>query len=427
MILEDLESRVIRKYDEHGRIYPRYDGYGLSGLPNYVLKSFTGKTSGPSLEPDLTGNVEFRKYSRIIVFYIDGVGYDYLKNNSGNGGFFGRVADKGSLAPMTTVFPSTTASASATLSTGLTPMEHLLIEWQMYFHETGALMYTLPFRPVTSAYQKRAAKLNPWDLFYGTPIYSRLGEEGVKSYVFVNRAISRGEYSDLVFRGSRVIPHSYLTDCMVNLRKTLENDRSEFYAYVYVESADGAGHEFGPGSDKYTAEVNNISRIINEELLKKIDPEAARDVLIIFTSDHGQVDINPERTVYLNNLPGIEESYEVYDNLFIPPTGSPRDVFLHIKKEQVDETISRLDDFLNGKADAIRTDDAVRSGLFGTSEPSQKLFRRIGTGLILPRANETVWHRFRGMHEMSLLGLHGGLNREEMLVPLGTAAMKDLI
>lgn len=427
MILTDLENKVVREYDDHGRIYPRYDGFGLSSIPNYVLRSFSVNAKGPSLDQELLGNVEFRKYSRIVVFYIDGVGYDYLKNSHGNKGFFGKVSEKGMLAPITTVFPSTTASASATLSTGLTPMEHLLIEWQLYFHETGALMYTLPFKPVTSAYEKRAAKLNPWDLFYGNPIYSKLSEHGVKSYVFVNKAISHGDYSDLVFRGSQVIQHSFLTDCMVNLRKTLENDGSEFYAYVYVETADSAGHDFGPSSEKYSAEINNISRIIYEELVKKIDPEAAKDVLLIFTSDHGQVDIDPDRTIYLNNLPGIEESYEMYDNLIIPPTGSPRDVFLHIRKELVDETIARLGDFLGAKADAIRTDEAVKAGLFGKDGPSQKLFRRIGSALILPRSNETVWHRLRGMHELDLLGMHGGLNREEMLVPLGSAPMKDLL
>lgn len=426
MIQSDLEEVVLKKFDEHDRIIPRYDGYGLSGIPNTILKIFNTKNVGNPLNDKFMPSVEFENSKRVILFYIDGLRYDALVQASKDGGFFGKAARKGVVSPITTVFPSTTASANTTLNTGLTPLDHTLIEWQMYYHETGAFIYTLPFRPVTWRYEKQTRKLNPEVLFEGRTIHEMLRNGGTDSYVLVNRAIAKGIFSERVFRGSSTISHSYLSDCIVNLRKLLESSDSPFYAYVYVESADAIAHEYGPDSDMYEAEVNNISRIINEELVKKIDPASAKNTLIIFTSDHGQIPIKPEDTIYLNNFQEIEAAYEIHMGEKIPPIGSPRDVFLHIEPDLLDETKYLLEMRLAGKADVLLTSDAIKQGLFGEGQASDKFLLRSGNLVILPRFQETVWHTMKGMGEMNLLGLHGGLNKAEMLVPLGIANLWDL-
>lgn len=427
MIQNGLEGTVLRKYDEYDRILPDYRGYGINAIPNSILKIFDTEPVGPELDDKLVTGIDLQKFSRVILFYIDGLKYDSVLESSVNGGFFKKVAERGIVSPITTVFPSTTASANATLNTGLEPIDHTLLEWEMYYHETGALIYTLPFRPVTWKYEKQARKLDPRSLFEGGTIHSMLRDRGVDSYVFVNRAITKGVFSKQIFEGSSMISHSYLTDCVVNLRKLLESTQSPLYSYVYLESADSIGHEYGPETDAYMAEVNNISRVMEKELIDKIDPIAAKETLIIFTSDHGQVPVKPESTVYLNDLDDIENSFELHMNGRIPPVGSPRDLFLHIEPERLEETQTVLEERLYDRADVLTISDAIGQGLFGKGQASQKFLMRSGNLMILPRWNETVWYKMKGVTELSLLGLHGGLNRNEMLVPLGIADLGELI
>jgi len=45
----------------------------------------------------------------------------------------------------------------------------------------------------------------------------------------------------------------------------------------------------------------------------------------------------------------------------------------------------------------------------------------------LPYKNYTVWYNFAKEKKFDLLGHHGGLSREEVLVPFGVARLSELI
>jgi hypothetical protein len=64
--------------------------------------------------------------------------------------------------------------------------------------------------------------------------------------------------------------------------------------------------------------------------------------------------------------------------------------------------------------------------LFGLGEVGNEFFDRVGNLLILPYENETVWfEHFKG-RKFSLHGHHGGLNENEMLVPLAVTQLSNL-
>jgi hypothetical protein len=110
----------------------------------------------------------------------------------------------------------------------------------------------------------------------------------------------------------------------------------------------------------------------------------------------------------------------------ILPTGSPRDVFLHVKEEKLTETRELLSQKLGGKAQIVETKEAIKNGLFGLGEVGTEFFDRMGNLLVLPHRNETVWfEHFKG-RRFSLLGHHGGLNEDEMLVPLAVTQLSNL-
>ncbi len=427
MILDTLEDEVIRYHAETDNVIPRYDGHSLSNVPHTVLDMLSKGSASNKLDGRHLKDLELDEVEKVVLFYIDGVSYDFVKSMNRDQGFIGRMARKGALSPITAVFPTTTAASCTSLNTGLEPAQHNLIEWQLYYHETGALLYTLPFRAVTSKYSKRSRKLDPDVLFTGPTIYSKMKGEGIKSFVLVNRNISKGAYSDRVFSGSTVVPYSYITDCIIQLKNILENEKGPLYVYVYLESADAVGHSYGPDTEMYGAEVNSISRVVKYELLDKIEPLAARKVAVILTSDHGQVQVDPKKTFYLNGIEGLWGKFEVHMGDPIPPVGSPRDLFLHVREDEVMEAMSALQEKLGGTSEIMTVRDATKSGFFGASNPSQTFYRRAGDLMILPRDGKTVWYRLKGQIPMHLKGLHGGMTRSEMVIPFGIAMLTSLI
>lgn len=427
MILDSIEDEVIQVHSGSDRVLPRYDGHSTSNIPGTVLDLLSVENSSSKIDHLHLGGLDLENPGKVILFYIDGVSYDFVKSLKRDTGFIGRMARKGVVSPITAVFPSTTAASCTSLNTGLPPGEHNMIEWELYFHETGALMYTLPFRAVTNRYSKRSRKLDPDVLFSGATVYSRMKEAGIRSYVLVNRNISRGAYSDRIFSGSTVVPYSYITDCIIQLRNIIENDAGPLYVYVYLESADAVGHSYGPRTEMYSAEVSNISRTIKHELLDKIDPIHARDVAVIFTSDHGLVQVEPKETFYLNGIDRLWDKFEIHMGDQIPPVGSPRDVFLHVREGLEHEVAELLKKKLDGYSEVLLVEDGVKAGFFGSPEPSEIFYRRAGNVMILPEDGRTVWYRIKGQIPMHLKGLHGGMTRDEMIIPLGLSRLSSLL
>ena len=108
------------------------------------------------------------------------------------------------------------------------------------------------------------------------------------------------------------------------------------------------------------------------------------------------------------------------------PTGSPRDIFLHVKKEKLLDTQQFLIQNLGKKAKIMKTTTAIDRGLFGIGAVRKTFSERVGDLLILPHNNETIWfEHFKGV-KFSSLGHHGGLNQNEMLVPFMFSKLGDL-
>jgi hypothetical protein len=107
------------------------------------------------------------------------------------------------------------------------------------------------------------------------------------------------------------------------------------------------------------------------------------------------------------------------------PTGSHRDVFLHVKEEKLTETKELLSEKIGAKAKIVETKQAIGDGLFGRGDICSQFFDRVGNLLILPHRNETVWFDHFNMN-YNPVGQHGGLNEEEMLVPFTISRLSNL-
>jgi hypothetical protein len=152
----------------------------------------------------------------------------------------------------------------------------------------------------------------------------------------------------------------------------------------------------------------------------RINRGKVADTLFMMSADHGHVPVNPRTTFYLNQqIPEIARYLKTNQrgNLLVP-AGSPRDMFLHVKEEYIDEVIGKLRQCLNGRADVYTTQDLLAQHFFGLQEPSPTFLDRVGNVVILPYKYETVWWYEEDKFEMHFQGHHGGLTPEEMEIPL---------
>ena len=410
-----------------GAVRPDYSKYCLSNVPETILSIFGVDPKRPVLPRDALGDIDTSGIENVILLLCDGFGYNEWKRQTGKG-FVGAISKNGSVRPITTVFPSTTAAATATVSTGLTPQEHGLPEWFVYMEEVGEVIVTLPFSlPGDSGRDTLDGVMDPKSLFDGPTVFQRLNENGVKCTSMTSRALAQTAYTTVSRKGSEVATYSAASDMTTSLRRLVERARGPNMIYAYWSYVDTLEHIYGPNTDESYVEASVISHALYEGFLSKLDRGAARKTLIMVTADHGQIAIDPAETIYMNRWGKLTDALERSPSgKTVPPWGSARDAYMWVKDDRLDETQAYLERRLKGVASVLKTEDAIREGLFGLNRPSRKFRRRIGNLMILPHETKTVWFRYRKGESIAMRGHHGGLHRDEMTIPLAAARLSDL-
>lgn len=414
-------------FDESlGMLRPDYGGACLSSVPSTALSMLGVDTGRPKLPRGVFGEVTTEGAENVVLFLFDGFGYK--RWSRGKGGFVGALNAAGNLAPITTIFPSTTAAALTSVVTSLTPQEHCLPEWFVYLKEIDSIIESLPFSPIGGRGRDLSGPVSPRVLFEGTTIFSTLKKAGIHSYSYLPGRIAFSAYSSVSHRGSEIRPYITSSDLAISLRKGLEAARSPSFFYVYWSSVDTLEHEFGATSEEAAVEAESVSFTLKKGLLDRLDNKTAAKTLLMATADHGQLDVDPERTMFLNRLRRLSGSYAKSPaGKSILPSGGARDVFLHIEPNRLDDVELYLAKKLEGFASVVRSEAAIREGLFGLNRPRRRFTERIGNLIILPHRNETAWYRFREGRGFDLKGHHGGLTSDEMMIPFASARLDSLL
>jgi len=428
MILRSAEPGIDEK--AFGELYPRYAGQSLPNILGTVMDAFGAGSKRTPINVDLYKNhISLDGIEKVVLVVFDGLGYNMWLDSRNDQGFLGRIAQKGMLIPITTVFPSTTAAAITTINTGLTPLEHGLPEWVLYMHEIKMIINTLPFTPFMSERRMSLSDMgvDPKILYDGKTVYEDLLAAGVNSHTLVSRMLSNSAYNTLIKKGSKSHPYVYATDGVMKIRRILEDARGPTYVNFYTDSIDSMTHVYGPYTEESRGEINSVSAIFKAQLLDKISRKAAKNTLMLVTADHGHTTINPNKVIYLNGDRKLKKFMASNGAGKILPTGSPRGAFLHINKADIEEACSYLTRKFAGKARIMKSRDAISMGLFGTGKMHPKFRDRVGDIMILPREGEAIWYEHVQGKKQKLIGMHGGLSANEMLIPLGMARLSDIM
>lgn len=406
-------------------VYPDYNGRSILNISSTILSFFGDKPLKSTLPGEYFQNILGSE--KLIFLFVDGLGFNLFEKVGLKYPFFQNLSERGISSKLTSVFPSTTSAAINTINSCLSPLEHGLPEWTIYFHELGTTLESLPFTPVMPEDLKKT--LNPPQdiLFDKENIYQKLNKIHVPSFSFLHKSYSDSFYNKKAYDGSQIIGYSSITDLIVSLKKMVFSTKGKAYFLVYWSAIDSSSHNFGPESEEAAAEISLFSYMMQEEFINKMDKRVLSKLALFLSADHGQVGVNPRDTFYLEKIDGLLENFQVgQDGKVIPPTGGARDVFLHIKEEKLEQILELLRKELGSVAEVVKTEDVLKKGLFGSGTIHPKFLDRTGNLLILAYKNHTIWYHFNPEKDFEFRGYHGGLSPDEMIVPFISARLSDL-
>jgi len=379
-------------------IKPRYDERGFAGLPDRIKNAFS------------SGN-----YDAIILFLVDGFGWRFFERFQ-NAPFLKRMVKQGRVEKLISQFPSTTAAHLTTIHTGWNVGQSGVHEWIYYEPLVDAIIAPLLFS-YAGLWERDLLKptgIQPAYLYPRGMFYPELKQMGVKPFVFGIRDYTPSTYSRAVMDGAELRAFKTFSEALINVGLLLEEQKQPAYIYLYLDKIDSLAHEYGPAAPQTEAEIETFLLMMEYYFERVFN---GKRILFLMTADHGQVEIDPKTTVYLNRAPqfsGIERFFKTnLKGQLLVPAGSPRDMFLYVNDHLLEEAQSFLAPRLEGKADVVKTETLIDNGYFGP-DVSSRFRERAGNLVILPYRYESVWWYEKDKFEQRFYGHHGGLTPQEM-------------
>jgi hypothetical protein len=289
---------------------------------------------------------------------------------------------------MTSVAPSTTATALTSLTTGVEPGRHGLIGYRFALGRDvlQALRWSVDGTDATTRY--------PPDVVQ--PIPPKLKVDGASVGYVGKEAFKTSSFTRAHLRGCRYLGFDEL-EGMIPL-VVAEADRSRF-TMAYHDAIDKTAHHHGLGLE-YEAAIAE-----SEAALVALRAQLPDEVAIVVTADHGQVDVGPAA---LALTPATLAKVDFM-------SGEGRFRWLHAFPGSARELADQVSEELGDSAWIFTKRQVHDHGLFG--ELTDDVSDRLGDVAVVPFTDHFVPDP-REPLEARMKSRHGSLTDAEMLVPL---------
>ncbi len=397
-------------------VLPHYEGWGLLNLPP-TLFHWLG-VENPLPHPPLAEDIRRalpERFRKVILVLVDGLGYALVQRARRQGllTWWGRLAQCGVYTPLTSIALSTTSAALTTLWTGRSPTEHGVPAYEVWLKEYGVVASMIYHTPITFGSREigalEKAGFRPERFLPYPPLGRLLRPRGVRSYALQAGHLLGSGLSRMFFTDVETVGITTPADLWITLRLLLEERPAErAYIWVYWSAVDTLSHHHSPDDPRVLAEAQTFLATMQAYLLRTLSPRAREDTLLILTADHGLIHTPKEPHYELSRHPRLVE------HLHILPTGENRLMFLYPRPGHARAVQEYFAQTWPGKFTFCRGDDVLRSGLLGPGEPHPALRDRVGDWVAFAHGDAYLWWANKENH---MLGRHGGLSPEEMLIP----------
>lgn len=360
-------------------VFPQYSGDSLRNVMPSVIAALDGKR----------GPIDLPRASKYVICMVDGLGWNILYAHARHAEHLtGQRAQS-----LTCSVPSTTACSLTSLGCGIAPGQHGMVGYTFLDPEIGKVVNALTwengrtdiasFRQVPTQFEKLAGL-------------------GVASAAVTLGRFAGSALTQSAFSGTALHPRpedETDTDATVGLvaHALAHHD----VVYCYERLLDHAGHSFGVGSWQWLEQLEAA-----DDLAAGLASLASEDVCVLVTGDHGMVNVPEQHRIIAEDEPHLAG--------FTHIAGEGR--FRHLHTDDPRGLARAWRSFLGERAAVMLKQEAIDDGWFG-DVVTARTAARLGDVLVVMREDWAVMSNVF-QTEFTLVGMHGSLTVDEMLVPL---------
>ncbi|MGV8845499.1 alkaline phosphatase family protein [Tessaracoccus sp.] len=361
-------------------IAPRYGGAALSS----VLPSIEARLDGRAPVLDLP------IASRYLVLLVDGLGWYPLKEHADHAEMLAERLD--TAMALTCSVPSTTATSLTSLGCGVPPGEHGVVGYTFLDPAEDQLLNAL-------TWEGGPADLTGFRCH--DTAFQRLATGGHASGAVSLARFADSALTQLAFDGTQHFGVQRETDTAHFVDLVLQSLATNQVVYCYERMLDHDGHGHGVGSWQWLARLAHIDDMVTE-----LAEHLPQDTCLLVTGDHGMVNVPRNRKIVADDEPALAGCRHI--------GGEAR--FRQLYCDDPTRIAAAWGEFMGDRAHVLTRGQALDAGWFGP-RMDPRVEGRIGDVLVAMRQDWGVMtNTFPG--EFSLVGMHGSLTAEEMVVPL---------
>lgn len=353
--------------------------FSLADVLPSSLEALRGRRGALGLQP----------VTHAVVLLADGLGMTALGARSGHARTL--ASRLGADAPISSVFPTTTAAALATLTTGHLPGQHGLVGYSV----------------LDAANDRVVNQLTGWDDGAMTADWQRLPTlfQTADATGLIAIAIGPARYSEsgftrAVLRGAEYRAGGSIADRLAGAQQALAGPAA--LIYVYVPELDIASHAHGLESPNWLAALEELDAAVGH-----FAPGLGATHGLLVTADHGVIDVPHEAQIVVapELLDGVRHV-----------AGEPRCLQLHLEAGgSADEHAERWRAHEGSRAWVATRSEAIEAGWFGEVAP--EVLPRIGDVLVAAR-KRVAYYADPDDRGRKMIGQHGSLSPDELNIPL---------
>lgn len=335
--------------------------------------------------------VPLQEARQVVLLVFDGLGWLQLKERARSAPSLSALDGR----PITSVAPTTTATALTSLSVGTAPAGHGILGYK--FSVVGPagkeVMNTLRWSTPSGDARR----------FFSPVLAQPTTPFAGREVPLVSRSDFLGSgFSEAHQRGARFTPWVVPSSVVPLVTNLLAE--GEPFIYAYYDGVDRVAHATGLG-ELYEAELRYADTMVRE-LVQSLPEGAALAV----TADHGQVEVGAAAEVIDAEVASVCALV----------SGEARFRWLHAAPGQAERLAELALRRYGGEAWVAPRQEVLGSGIFG-GVPAPEAAARLGDVVLVPLGNGAYMDP-ADREEARLVCRHGGLSPAEVLVPLLCAA-----
>ncbi|SFC00960.1 Type I phosphodiesterase / nucleotide pyrophosphatase [Nocardioides terrae] len=327
-----------------------------------------------------------------VVFLVDGMGARLLERYAHAAPYLSSLLDG---RPGTAGVPSTTATSLTSLGTALTPGGHGIVGYTSRIPGTDHLLNALQWNK----------DVDPHEWQPNQTAFQAMRRLGVTVTVVNKREFQGSGLTEASQRGADWIGADRVGERIAGA--VLASSERCSLTYLYDGDLDWTGHRYGIASSQWLQQLSMIDA--EAEQLREALPPSVRLLVI---ADHGMIDSPTESRLDVDEHP---ETSSLRDGLALLG-GEARFRHLYCRGGAVDDVAATWRQVLGDRATVLTREEAIGRGWFGPVSPA--VLPRLGDVVVAAHGDFAVISSAGFPYEAMLVGLHGSLTPDEMLIPL---------